>query len=216
MLEAMVVVVIVGIVAAMAIPTVRAARRNATLSGKSFEVALWLDGLRTRALRDQRDLVAVIVDVPGNDPAPCARGDDRSCGRYVLVRRLPGFRLDAFDPSTPAGFANAELVDSEDLGRGVRFYRRADGFAAPRPFTAIAAFDPELVADCGGRACVGIRFGSDGTVAPEYPTGSGNPKVGVAIALAGDQDAETFAADHRGFVVSFPTGIVKSFPVPRL
>ena len=134
-------------------------------------------------------------DVP---PRPPARG--------VLAQR--------FNPAAP--FVAATDVDRETLPNGIRFHRDADGRAAPRPFQAVRVFDLELVGSCGGRACVGVRFRGDGTVAAEYPAGAGgNPKLGVALALGRGLTTETSGTDQRGIFVTFPTGIVKGFPTWR-
>ncbi len=214
LIEMMVVVAIVGIIAAIAIPTVRAARKNATVQSSAFELKIWLDGLRARAMRDQRTLVAVVVDVPGNDPTPCAQGSGTSCAGYYLLVPQTGFVLNGFDPANPP-IANANLVDDHLLGRGTKFYRPAGGRAAPSPFNAIQAFDSELVGNCGGRNCIGIKFRGDGEVDPEYPTSvaGATPKLGVAFVLGSDVDQESRGSDQRGIVVTFPTGLVKAYSV---
>ncbi len=212
LIEMMVVVAIVGIVAAIAITTMRGARKNATVQSAGFELKLWLDGLRARAMRDQQALVAVVVDVPGNDASACGHGATASCARYYLLRPAAGFVLNGVDPSTRP-IPNAALVDDQVLGSGVKLYIPATGRAAPSPFDAIAAFDGELMGNCGGRSCVGIRFSGDGEVAPEYPTGvQGNQKLGVAVVLGSAVDNER-GWDQRGIVVTFPTGLVKAYSV---
>ncbi len=216
LIEMMVVVAIVGIVAAIAVPTVRAARKNATVQSSGFELKLWLDGLRGRAMRDQKPLglIAVIVDVPGNDPTACAHGSAASCAAYYLLEKQPGFVLNSFNPATPP-FANANLLDDHLLGRGTKFYlpAQAEARPAPSPFDQIKAFDADLVGSCGGRACIGIRFEGDGEVAPEYPTGTGPTKLGVAFVIGSDVDRESRGSDQRGIVVTFPTGLVKAYSV---
>jgi prepilin-type N-terminal cleavage/methylation domain-containing protein len=209
LIEMMVVVAIVGILAALAIPVFRAARRNASVQGTAFELALRLDGLRTRALRDQKDLVAVIVDA-GN-VQQCAHGMSSECGMFRLLRPDPGFALNTFVPAGP--FVNASELDRDTLPFGIRFHRAADGRAAPSPHNGTKVFDPEMVGDCAGRACIGIRYSGDGTVSAEYPAGvPGNPKVGVAFALGSELTTETLGTDQRGIVVTFPLGISKAFP----
>lgn len=216
LIEMMVVVGIVGIVAAIAITTMRGARKNATVQSSGFELKLWLDGLRARAMRDQRPfgLVAVVIDVPDNDPTACAHGGSAaSCAAYYLLEpQSETFVLDGFDPATPP-FANANLLDDHLLGRGTKFYLPAKDRTAPSPFDGIAAFDADLVGNCGGRACIGIRFRGDGDVAPAYPTGvPGNQKLGVAVVLGSGAENER-GWDQRGVVVTFPTGLVKAYSV---
>jgi prepilin-type N-terminal cleavage/methylation domain-containing protein len=208
LIEMMVVVVIIAVMAAMAVSGLRAAKRNASVQSAAFELALRFGGLRTRALRDQRDLVAILLDA--EDVQACAHGDSSKCGMFRLIRTDAGFALNGF-PLLVA----AEL-DRETLPFGIRFHRAADGRAAPRPYNAIRMFDPELVGNCGGRDCIGIRFSGDGTVSPEYPAGvPGNPKLGVAFALGSELTAETTGTDQRGIVVTFPAGIVKGFPTSQ-
>jgi prepilin-type N-terminal cleavage/methylation domain-containing protein len=216
LVEMAVVVAIAAVLAAAAIPIMRAARRNASVQSAAFELRIRLEGLRARAMRDQGELVAVVVDVPDNDPEPCATGTGAACGRYYLLRPQPGFVLNAFDPDLPP-IANAELLEVEELGKGLKFYRPdVERRPAPRPFEAISAFDPELVGVCGRRSCVGIRFRGDGEVSPEYPTGvAGAAKLGVSFVLGSDVDAETPGSDQRGLVVTFPAGLVRAYSLSR-
>lgn len=210
-MEMMVVVAIAAVLAAAAIPIMRAARRNASVQSAAFELRIRLDGLRARAMRDQGELLAVVVDVPDNDPEPCATGSGASCGAFYLLRPQPGFVLNAFDPDLP--IANAQVLEREQLGKGLKFYRPDDERRpAPRPFDAISAFDPELVGLCGRRKCVGIRYRGDGEVSAEPPTGvAGAAKLGVSLVLGSDVDAETRGSDQRGLVVTFPAGLVRAY-----
>lgn len=221
LLEMAVTVAIIAIVTALAIPTMRAARRNATVQATAFEVALRLDGLRNRALRDQRDLLAIVVDAPGNDPSQCPSGNtEATCASYYVLAPGPGFVLeDDFSPG--ARPANAEYVEHEILGHGVKFYLPAAGRDAPVPFDAVSALDGQLLGDCKGasatsRSCVGIRFRSDGEVSPEWPDGVElDEKLGVSFVLGSDVDRESAGSDQRGVVVTFPTGLVRAYPVAR-
>jgi prepilin-type N-terminal cleavage/methylation domain-containing protein len=223
LLEVIVVVAIIGIMAAIAIPTFRAARRNAVVASSGFELAARLDGLRTRAMRDQQDLVAVLFDVPGNDALSrrnsatrCSQGVDAMCSRFSLVRPGTGFRLDAL--RAQAAYPNSEVLDDVQLGRGVLFHRDWDGKPAPRPFVGVRTFDSELVGTCGNRACIAVRFRGDGSVRPEYPTGvAGATKLGVAFAIGSELSAPSAAGtDQRLVVVSVPMGIVRSYPISRV
>jgi prepilin-type N-terminal cleavage/methylation domain-containing protein len=215
LLEMMVTVGIIAILATIAVPTMRAARRNATVQSTAFEVALRIDGLRARAMRDQQDLVAILVDAPGNNPAGCRSGNlEANCVCYYLLAPQDGFTLNAFSTETPT--VNALHVEHDVLGHGLKFYLPAAGRAAPPPFNTVSAFDGELVGSCNGRQCVAIRFRSDGEVSPEYPTGAtGNPKLGLAFVFGSDVDAESAGSDQRGVVVTFPTGLVRAYPVAR-
>jgi prepilin-type N-terminal cleavage/methylation domain-containing protein len=117
LLEVMTVVAIVGVVAAMAVPRLRAARRNASVASTGFELALWLEGLKNRAIRDQQDVVAILVDVPANDPMACARGADDFCGSTYLVRAPPGFALSGFNPER-MDLKGATYIDDRQLPAG--------------------------------------------------------------------------------------------------
>ncbi len=218
LLEMAVTVAIIGVLSAIAIPVIRTARRNAIVTESAYGLSLWLDGLRARAMRDQRDLVAVVVDVPNNDATACAQGGDAQCAHYYLVRPdeppAPNFVLNGF---APGAVANGAIVDEYQLGHGVRFNRLWDGAAPRRPFAGMRAFDPQLVGACGGgRACVGVRFRGTGEVRPEWPSGGVPPvpKTGVAFAVGSDlTERDATGTDQRLIVVSFPTGVVKSFPI---
>jgi prepilin-type N-terminal cleavage/methylation domain-containing protein len=222
LLEVMVVVAIAAIVAAIAVPTLRSARRNANVSSIAFELVVWLEGLRSRAIRDQDDLVALVVDVPDNDPIPCARGRDARCGAYYLIRPAgPTFALANFDP---ANITTHSYLWDRQLPRGVRFHRHADGVASPPPYSAIRVFDPLLVGACaGGRSCVGIRFRANGDVEPIWPTGvPGASRPGLAFALGSELSPEasgapgpmSHAASHQqAIAITFPAGIVKTYGV---
>jgi hypothetical protein len=217
MIEMAVVLAIVAIIAATAVFTMRAAARNASVQGAAAVLAKKFDdALRLQAMRDGRDILAIVVDA-GN-VRQCAQGDDRECAMLHLVEPLPGFFLNAFDPSMP--FANANAIDRETLPNGIRFHRALDGTlvdrAAPRPFDAIRTFNPALLATCGGRRCMGVRFHSDGAVDPEYPTSTvGAPQVGMAFALGSELVTETRGTDQRGVFVTFPTGIARDFPISQ-
>jgi prepilin-type N-terminal cleavage/methylation domain-containing protein len=213
LIEVMIVVAIIGIVSAIAIPVMRSARKNATVQSSAFDLKVWLDGLRARAMRDQQTLVAVVVDVPGNDANACGHGVSASCARAYLLAPAEGFVLGGVNPATRP-IPNADLLLEERvLGSGVMFYQPGTRRAAPAPFDSIQAFDPELMGDCHGRACFGIRFRADGEVEPEYASGvPGNTKLGLALVLGSAVDGER-AWDQRGIVVSFPTGLVKAYPV---
>jgi hypothetical protein len=214
MIEMAVSLGIVAIIAAMAAFTMRAAARNASLYGAAAVLAKKFDdALRLQAMRDGREIVAVVVDA--GDVQMCAQGDDRECAMLYLVEPLPGFVLNSFDPRAP--WKDAIDIDRETLPNGLRFHREGGALVnrrAPRPFDAIRTFEPLLVADCGGRACVGVRFHSDGGVDPEFPTSvAGGPQVGMAFGLGSELAAETRGADRRGVFITFPSGIARDFPL---
>jgi hypothetical protein len=206
----MVVVAILGILAAAAIPIVRAATRNASVAGTSFELYLRLQGLRPKALADQETLLAVVVDAPGNDGSECFTGFLDKCARVFILRRpTAAWTLAGFSPSTPG--SEAEVVEYFHLGRGIRFALEKAGVAAPRPFDAVRTLDPAYVASCGGRNCMAVRFSPNGTVSGEG-AGANPPRVrGIALPLGSDMATQSAGADARAVLVAFPSGIVKPF-----
>lgn len=215
LIEMAVTILVIGIAAAMTIPVMRAAVKNATVVGVGFDLKIKLEQLRARAMRDQRELVAVIVDARENEPRNCA-GDD--CASFYVLHPLAGFQLNAFDPAE--AIEDAEHVDHERLGNGIKLYLPASGRAAPTPFTNVLLFDgpgEALLGNCGGhRRCVGFRFLADGSVQPEPPTGGAVPsRLGLAFAIGSDIDEQSSASAQRGVLVAFPSGLVRVFPVAR-
>jgi prepilin-type N-terminal cleavage/methylation domain-containing protein len=212
LVEVAVAVAILLILGAAAFSTMRAAKRNASVSSAAFELQVWLDGLRTRAMRDQRDLVALVVDV--GSPA-CATGHDPSCGRFVLLQPAAGFTVNGTNPGARA-YLGATVLDDEQLPRGVRFHFTALPSVGPAPYDAIRPFEADVLGNCAGRRCVGMRFRGDGSVEPEWPTGvAGAPKTGMALVLGSDLTGNVGGTDQRSVIVTFPSGIVKTFSVAR-
>jgi hypothetical protein len=128
------------------------------------------------------------------------------CARYFLLRDpTPAWTLAAFDPSAPAN--NASFVTSWVLPRGARF-DLAGTLPVPPPFDAVPLRDAELTGTCGGgTSCFAIRYTPSGEVRPEFAGAPGAPKLGYAFLLRSTDET----ADRHGIVVSFPTGIVKTF-----
>ncbi len=211
LIELMITVAIIGIVAAIAFPTMRAATRNASVNGVSFDLLMRMQGLRTRALADQRTLIAVFVDAPGNDGTGCMFGTPGRCARlYVLQDPTPAWRLGAFLPSSPT--TNASIRETVDLGKGIRFATERLGREAPPPFggpttaNPLSALDTAFTTTCDGRACMAVRFSPNGDVLVEGAAGTDATLRGVVLALGTEMLSET-----RGLVVASPSGIVKTF-----
>ena len=211
LIELMTVVALIGIVAAIAFPTMRAATRNASVNGVSFDLLLRMQGLRTRALADQRTLVAVFVDAPANDGSGCVLGFPGRCARlFVLQDPAPAWKLVTFQPSSPT--LNASIRETVDLGKGIRFATERANRDAPPPFggagtlTPLRALDPGFTTTCDGRACMAVRFNPNGDVLVEGATGTDEALRGIVLALGSEMRSET-----RGLVVASPSGIVKTF-----
>ncbi|WP_332842098.1 pilus assembly FimT family protein [Anaeromyxobacter terrae] len=201
LIELMLVVAIIGILAVAAISLSRAAQRNANLGSATFELALKLSGLKAQALSEQADYLLVLVDAA--NPAACGTLSQTSCTRYFILRNpTAAWTLSGFTPASPA--ANAEYVDDVAMPRGIRLHTAAAG-SPPPPFNAIPMFDSSLTATISGKKRFAFRFGRDGRVSAE-----GASKPGYAFALTTDLDSS--ATDHKGVVVAFPAGIVRTFP----
>ncbi|HSN91487.1 MAG TPA: prepilin-type cleavage/methylation domain-containing protein [Anaeromyxobacteraceae bacterium] len=210
LIELTIISALVLILAFAAFATFRAAKRNSSVSAASWDVALRVQGLRAQAMAEQRDLLAVVVDAPANDAGSCGFVNDEGCARiFVLAEPLAAWTLGAFDPAAPG--TNAQYLDHFALPQHVRFHLPAAGEHPGAPFDNVTVLDAELTAACPGeRRCFAIRFGRRGVVSGEFPAG-GSPvqKPGYAIALGSELTDQTHAADRKGFLVSFPTGIVR-------
>jgi prepilin-type N-terminal cleavage/methylation domain-containing protein len=216
-LEVAVTVAIIGVVAAMAIPIVTAARRNASVASTAWDLALYLKGPRAKALTEQKDLVFVLVDAQGNDARACGALSRARCVRRFLFAPLPTWSFATFDPASPS--ANVDetpgvIFEQDTLPRGIRFYLPAvDRTALPTPFDTVKVLDSGLTRACGpdGARCLALRFSADGQVTAEPPTSAPVTSAGVAIGLGSDLVAEHAGADLRSILVSFPSGIVRSY-----
>jgi hypothetical protein len=187
----------------------RNALRNASISSAAFELALRLGALRSAAMAEGRDYIFLVVDAPGNDGMNCELLSPGSCASYfILANPTAAWALGAFNPDAPG--TNAELVDTQRLPKGARFSTPATT-PPPAPFSAVPIFDSQLLGTCAGRSCMATRFTSTGTVRAEFPVPStAVRKVGMSFVLG--SDLAPGAADRKGVVVGFPTGIVKTFP----
>ncbi len=216
LLELMITVAIVGIVAAMAVPIVTAARRNATVGSATWDLALRLKGLRARALGEQRDLVFVMVDAKDNDARGCSALAPGNCARWFLLEPQTAWQFSNFNPDSP--YTNANFVDKDLLPRGIRMYLSAADRTCPAPFRSAKLLDSTLTrASCGtgnGR-CLAFRYGSDGEVRAEPPGTTSVSPLGVGIALGSDLVDQHAGADIRGLLVAFPSGIVRSWGLER-
>jgi hypothetical protein len=105
----------------------------------------------------------------------------------------------------------ASVSETDPLPRGARFYRAATYRAPPSPFDGVAVFPPSVYGSCAdGSSCFALRFMTNGNVRAELP-GGGNQPTGFAFVLASDAELEGAGGDHRGIVVGFPSGVVKTW-----
>jgi len=213
LLEMMVTVAIVAIVAGLAFVGLRAARRNASVGSASFELVLKLEGLRTKALAEQRDHLAVLV---AGDGGACGLLRSEGCVRlFVLAAPAAAWALEDFSPADAGASLEAaprgEVVDRIVLPTGLALHGAAAGIAGRPPFANVEAWDADLDATCGAVRCVAFRFQANGEVRGETPDGTVVRKPGHIVALATDLEGESGAAERRAVLVSFPSGIVKSY-----
>jgi prepilin-type N-terminal cleavage/methylation domain-containing protein len=196
-------VIVVALVA-----TLRAARRNATVGGVSFELVGQLQGLKTKALAEQRDHLAVLH---AGDGGGCSMLRQQGCVRlFVLAEPEPAWTLGAFAAANP-GNLTGELVDTVVFPNGTLLDADAAGDAGKAPFGTVRTWDADLTGDCGGARCVAFRFTSEGEVRGEKPDGTIVAKPGHILALETDLAGQSNAAERRAVLVSFPSGIVKSY-----
>lgn len=211
LIETVVVVAIIGIVAAAVIVSSRAGARNANVVRALEDVRMRLAGLRATAMATGSDHLFVLVDAPGSDATACSMMNQGACARFFVLRDpSPAWLLGNFDPENPAGGGTASFVSVEVLPAGVHLDRAAAPPPRPAPFTVIALHDPALMGECGGRACLAVRFTARGRVVAESASAGPVSNAGHAFVLGSDLTGETRGATRQEILVSFPAGIVKS------
>lgn len=201
LIELAIVVAVVAALAAVAGSRFVAAQRNAGSATAAFDLGMRLQALKTQALNEQQDIVAVLVNADDLTGAGCGLMAQASCVRLFVLQPQAGWTLTGFDPATPA--TEAQVEDVITLPRWQAFDLAAAGTAADAPFDQVKVFDPAVT--LAGR--IAVRFGASGEVAPEYATSARPRLAGISLALA--TSAESGAGSRRRLVVSFPTGIVK-------
>lgn len=208
LLELVVTVAILGALMTAAVVSFRSAQRNANISAAAFDLVLKLQGYRTRAMNEQRDLLVV---VNGGDGGACELLRQSGCVHvFTLGAPQPAWTLGTFSPASP-GANVAEVVETVTMPKGMLIDAGAAGMPGKVPFTRVLAWDPDLTAVCGGATCAAIRFQANGSVRGEKPDGTVVAKPGHVIALTTDLRAQTLGAERRAVLVSFPAGIVKSY-----
>lgn len=199
LMETMVVVAVIGIMAAIAYGYSRAAYRNANVDAAMDEIAEKLAGLRAAAL-DGNERMFVYVD-----PLGATGGRARA---LILSAPPPAWTLAGFDPT--ASSVGAGVDDDVRLPAHVALITTVTG-AAPRPLQTVTFLPSSMTATCGGATCFAIRFRANGDVRGELPAGGDAALPGFGFVLGSDMDAETRGAKRRAIVVGFPTGIVKAY-----
>jgi len=209
LIEAMVVVAIIAVLAAMAFAIPRWRVRNASVDATAAEMVVRLAGLRSTALTDGVDRIFVFADA---DPSA-----GRDATTFVLRSPGPAWTLASFDPAQPGlNLGAGGSVDEILLPRNLRRLTTASGFA-PRPLQQAKLNDDQMLGSCGAVMCFAIRYTGDGEVWGEKPDGSlygkqppDAPGFGFVLARAED-DGSSPAAKRRAVVIGFPTGVVKSY-----
>jgi prepilin-type N-terminal cleavage/methylation domain-containing protein len=208
LLEVVVTLAVIAIASSVGYVGLRAATRNAGVSGAAYDATLRLQGLRAKALGDGVDLYAVLLDAKDNDARGCGILASDSCTQlFVLKDVVAGFDVTQLAAGT---IANAALVDRFDFAKGIRFAHSRDGVAAAPPFDTVTVFDPDLTKSAGSRTYCAFQFTRGGDVKPLFfggtvPTG----KAGYAFAL-GNELSDEPAGEKKGVLVGFPSGIVRS------
>jgi len=203
-------VAIIGVLAVLAYSVAKAQQRNVYLHQAAGELQLRVSGLRSKALSEGQDYLLVVVDAPGNDASQCSWSNSAACARYfILYAPQATWTLGGFNPATPGALASVSEMDY--LPRGARFYTASSYHAPPSPFDGVTVFASSVYGSCAnGANCFALRFMTNGSVRAELP-GGGNQPTGFAFVLASDAELEGAGGDHRGIVVGFPSGVVKTW-----
>jgi prepilin-type N-terminal cleavage/methylation domain-containing protein len=206
LIEVMIVVAIVGILAALTLQYGWSARQASSFASAAWELSLRASALRARAMSSNKDFLLVVVDAV--DPQAC-RTDQRKCGKaLVFSSPTAAFALSGFATDPP--YVNASFEEEFQLPRNSQLDLTST-WRAPAPFASVVAMDSELMATCAnGKKCFAIRYRLDGEIEPVVPTPPlSATRAGFAFVLK-PVFAESGAAERRGVFVSFPTGIVKT------
>lgn len=205
LIELVIVLAIVAVLGAISVGAGRALSQAASFASGAWELSLKLSGLRDRALADAKDYLLVVVDA--SNANACAF-DQAQCGK-VIVYSSPqaGFTLAGFDPD--AAVSGVSFEEDHRLPKNSAF-DVASTWRPAAPFASVTAMSSAVLADCaGGRKCFGIRYRSNGEVAPEVPAPLTPSPAGFAFVMK-PSITDSKAAERRAIFVSFPTGIVKT------
>jgi type II secretory pathway pseudopilin PulG len=208
MIEMMIVLALIGALAALAYSTTRSATRNANVGSAAQQVAMQLAGVRLKALAEQRDYVMVLSNAASNG-RDCAWNNLVNCTRLFSLTNIPtSWNVSTFDPAHPTA-TGAALDNSWVLPRGIHFQTLTS--TAYPPFNSVPALDISMLGTCvGGQLCLAVRFNGRGVATPELRSGfSAQPKLGVMVGLS--SDAVDAATTPPGVLLAFPSGLVKTF-----
>jgi prepilin-type N-terminal cleavage/methylation domain-containing protein len=205
LVEMAIALAVVAILAAVAAAAFPGARRNASVGSTAFDLAVRLQGLKTKAMDDQRNYVYVLANPAGDVSTGCGLLSQSSCFRwFLLYDPTTAWTLSSFDVANPG--TNISVEDTGSFPAGVVLDVAAAGTASPAPFATVKQLDTHVLENCNGSsACLAIRFSANGEVVPVYASGQSGTLQGVAFGLATDTGTE-----RRALLVTFPTGLVKS------
>lgn len=215
LIEAAIVMAVVGLLAAVAAAALNRARQNSSAGATAYEISLRLQGLKTRALQEQKDYAAVFINPTGDDAAGCRGGSLASCARLMVLAAPPAtWTLGGFDSKAPG----LVVDDHVWFDREIVLDAASAGVAAGAPFGTITQLPSSMQASCSagstsGLKCFAIRFGADGTVSPIYP-GAAPPSAptGISLGITSDATGKFLRSHRRAVLITFPTGIVKTYP----
>jgi prepilin-type N-terminal cleavage/methylation domain-containing protein len=207
LIELMVVVGILGILVVVAFAGFGSRKSSETLKSTVFSLQTQLQGLRAKALAEQRDHVFVIVNGDGTE---CSFVNAPGCARwFVLADPDPAtWTFAGFDPSKP-GENVGEVVERETLS-AVLLQPAMTGKLGPAPFNTVKVFDPLYTRSCSGAGiCTAFRFRANGDVEGELVAG-GKPARGNAVAFVTDIELAGGSGARSIMLIGFPRGIVKT------
>jgi prepilin-type N-terminal cleavage/methylation domain-containing protein len=205
--EALVVMAIIGVLAALALPVFWRQRPRAQLAAATAELQSVVHGARQQALATGHDVWVVVFPefVSGDGTGRVVVYED---GNYDFsVANAPGgMDLDRIVPATPASGTRSRVVTTMDLPTGVNFGVESSGPSAlPKPLQGIdvtkgCSFCGTLTDHRGG-----IRFDSRGRASFYGRTGIPLVATGAALNLT----SSPAISGQRTLVVAPVTGAVR-------
>lgn len=216
LIEAAIVIAVIAVLAVVAGSALRAGRGNAGTASTAYDLALRLQGLKTRALTDQARYVLVLMNPTDGDSRSCGRLSSKRCLRWFLLSSPTStWSLNAFTASSPG--TNAALVDRGTYDAGVVLDFTSSGAAGPVPFDTVTLLDPSIRGACKDEdnatcQCVAVQFTAAGEVNPVLTATPATAVTGMAFGITSGVLAERSKANtRRAMLVSSPTGMVKTY-----
>jgi prepilin-type N-terminal cleavage/methylation domain-containing protein len=206
LIELAIVIAVIGLLAVAAGAAFANSRKNASAGAAAFEVSLRFQGLKSRALAEQRDYALVLANPTGNVSKGCTALSNNTCAKLVVLNNVTSaFNLSTFDPTTGSveEVVNLDPAVVVDTGAAGQTITTATG--------AVTQLPAAMTATCAGMgSCWGVRFGADGSVGPIGAAAS--TLTGAAFGFTTDAARQYLASRRRAVLITFPTGIVKTLP----